>query len=226
MLSSLLTALIVSVSVSARPAPTPQRAVKRSCPEDPQGPAKAAQHAYRQLVREYADTLPGPGGKTHRERRVEEIIGQSLDVRSFSRRTLARAWEKASPEQRAAWTGTLGTMLHRKYRSRLKAPHRHRLITGQVTIKCRDATVVGRLVRSGAPRSRGGNAVALRMSHDVSGWRIYDVAIDGTSLLATWRHRFRRFYRAGGLRSVQAQLAKLARRYPCKTAACRRFAAP
>ena len=118
-------------------------------------------------------------------------------------------------------------MLHRKYRDRLKDPHKHRLKILKVTLqKCRFAVVEGRLEPLVRKRADDGNDVVLRMSHGPAGWRVYDVKVDETSLLLMWRSRFRRIFNDGRLAAVQEQLAKLAKRYPCKTPACKRFAKP
>jgi len=226
LLAILLTAQAAIAAAPPEPA-APSAPPRQVCPKDPKAAEKAARHTYSQLVAEYADALPGPRGESHRERRVEEIIARSLDVGTFARETLKRVWTKGDAAQQRRWTETLGSMLHRKYRDRLQDPHKHRLtITKVKLVKCHFAVVEGRLVPRIRKRTDDGNDVVLRMSHGPSGWRVYDVKVDETSLLLMWRSRFRRIYNDGKLAAVEGQLAKLAKRYPCKTPACKRFAKP
>ena len=51
-------------------------------------------------------------------------------------------------------------------------------------------------------------------------WRLYDVEVDGTSLLQTWRGRFRRIFREGGVGALDEQMVGLSKRYPCPEAGC------
>lgn len=182
----------------------------------------------------HTDTLPGPRGEAHRRRQEDALIVSALDVQAFAKHVLVSAWPKASEEDRTRWTATLGRMLHAKYRERLKNPHRHTLIIGDTRWRCEAPKITGKRARQKArkapvaspvaasvtlrlvPKARPnakGNALLVHLWRGPKSWRIFDVSVDGTSLMLTWRGRFTSFYRAGGLTSVRRQMTKLAARY-------------
>lgn len=130
---------------------------------------------------------------------LEQHILPHFDREAIARMVLARHWRTASDEQKARFTEEFTELLMRTYASALSA------FSGE--------TVTFRPVRAGANantvtiqtqiKTGGGNALSVdyQLYRDANNqWKIYDVAIEGMSLMMTHRSEYNALIqRLGGL---------------------------
>lgn len=135
---------------------------------------------------------------------VEELILPHLDFNSFSRLTLGKYWRQASPEQRTAFTLAFQQLLMRSYATSLNAyngesiEHLGEREEGEnrLLIQTQMLRVQGAPVRID---------YRLQLRDDV--WRIYDVVIEGISLIMTYRTSFSEEISRIGLDGLIAKLS-------------------
>ncbi len=188
------------------------------CAPSVQGARDTVLRRFRELADAYEDVLPGPRGQALLQRELDRIIDASVDVGAFARWSLRVAWDQVDADTRARWGEALRLMLRARYRRRLQDPRTQRLEIQRTALDCERATVWTRTIdRRGRASSR---VVVFRLVfHPEAGadaWRVYDVAVDGTSLLATYRGRFVKVYREGGVSALDRHLRSVAARYATK----------
>jgi phospholipid transport system substrate-binding protein len=119
---------------------------------------------------------------------MERIIVPHVDIRFMGREVLGRYWKRASEAQRARFLAAFRRMLIDDY----AAVFRHysnesvELLPMHADAR-KDNTLVSVIVNKlDGERIR----VDYRLHRDGAGWRIYDVEVDGISLLLNFRNTF------------------------------------
>jgi phospholipid transport system substrate-binding protein len=188
-----------------------------NCTTEGPGPGPAVAATYAELTQIYRTALPGPDGLQQRDDKIDRLLAERLDVQEFASRTLARAWEAADQPTRERWARALTGLVHARYRSRFGEPGEMTLEVIEARQACLRAEVTTKMSER---RSQNVREVVFSVVHRAGRWRLYDVSLDGVSLVRIWRERFHRFYREGGAGELERQLAQIARRYPCAKAYC------
>lgn len=153
------------------------------------------------LRAEFANTEPEPA-------RVQDFIrqevGEHFDVELVARRVLAKNWRKANAEQRQGFIDAFGLLLLRTYASSL-LNYLDVDVTYQKT-RVRKANE-RESVRVLATNSGGLQVpVTYEVRKDDDKWRIYDVVVDGVSVVATYRSAFASIVRRQGVDGLIEQL--------------------
>ncbi|HSS63017.1 MAG TPA: ABC transporter substrate-binding protein [Gammaproteobacteria bacterium] len=142
-------------------------------------------------------------------RLVDEIVTPHIDVDATGRYMLGKHWRKGTPEQRDRFLYELRKMLVRSYANALaeyKAGDQINYISERVND---DGTLAVVRVQIPRPRTNQPADVAYRL-HKTSGeWKVFDVTIEGVSMVTTYRSTFRVKLDRQGLDSVIEELAAL-----------------
>jgi phospholipid transport system substrate-binding protein len=119
---------------------------------------------------------------------AEQKVLPHFDFTRMTRLAVGRNWSQASPEQREALTKEFRTLLVRTYSSSLSQYRNQKIEVKPLTAAPGDEDVV---VRS-AVIQEGGPPIPIdyRMEKLPQGWKVYDVVIDGASLVTTYRGSF------------------------------------
>lgn len=119
---------------------------------------------------------------------VDALILPHFDFARMSQRVLGKYWRQANEDQRARFVAEFQTLLVRTYATAL-AEYRDQVINYLPTRMPDDATKVNvrtEVVQSGSPPI----PIDYRMYLKDDGWKVYDVAIDGVSLVINYRSTF------------------------------------
>ncbi len=136
---------------------------------------------------------------------VDHRIVPYFDFRRMSRWVLARYWRTAKPAQRAAFTTQFRDLLVRTYATALLSysgqrisylPYRHNPHSRHAVVK---SVIV---------QNNGSANVPLdyMFVHKKIGWKVYDVTIDGVSLVTNYRSVYGRKIREHGLSALIANM--------------------
>jgi phospholipid transport system substrate-binding protein len=128
---------------------------------------------------------------------VETRILPLFDFTRMTQLAVARNWRVATPEQQKTLTAEFKTLLVRTYSIAL-SNYRDQAIEFKPLRAAPGVTEV--TVKSVIKQS---GAEALTMDYDMEklaeGWKVYDIKIDGVSLITTYRETFAGKVREGGL---------------------------
>jgi len=134
-------------------------------------------------------------------RKIVELAEQKVlphfDFERMTRLAVGRNWAQATPEQKAALVKEFRTLLVRTYSSSL-AQYRDQSIEvkpSKVGAQDKDAVVKTAVIQKGGPQI----PIDYSMEKAESGWKVFDVTIDGASLVTTYRGTFNDQIARGGL---------------------------
>lgn len=166
-------------------------------------PSEVIQNTANRVIERLHDS-PKPLSDDQAYALVEDLIIPHLDFDSFARFTLGKHWRQASPEQRTAFTREFRDLLMRSYATSLNAYNGERIEQlGQRDEGEGRIQLQTQLIRShGAPVR-----VDYRLHQRDGAWKVYDVVIDGISLIMTYRTSFGEEISHSGLDALIQKMA-------------------
>lgn len=166
-------------------------------------PARAQSPGPEELIKNTFEEAKATVRETQDPKKLRAIAEQKLlpvfDFERMTRLAVGPGWRSATPEQRTALTNGFRQLLVNTYNSALNQASS--LLDKTLEIKqtqktdARDVTVRS-VVRSG---SRPPVALDYRLSNEGSGWKVYDVVVEGVSLVTTYRTEFSEQVRSSGV---------------------------
>ena len=137
---------------------------------------------------------------------AEEKILPNFDFDRVCRMVLGKNWKTATPEQQSAFQKEFRSLLLRTYASAL-GKYRDQTIEYKplrAEAGSHDVTVKTQIVQ------QGGQPIAVDYSlakTDAGAWKVYDIVIEGVSLVTNYRSQFSNEIRQNGLDSLNKKLA-------------------
>ena len=133
---------------------------------------------------------------------VRRIAEQIFDFEETARRALGRHWQARTPEERREFVGLFTDLLERTYISRIETYSGERVVYAGDTVEGKEATVRTRLV------TRDGKEVPIDYRMRLAGerWLVYDVVIEGVSLVANYRSQFNRIIQTSSYQELLSRL--------------------
>jgi phospholipid transport system substrate-binding protein len=128
---------------------------------------------------------------------AEQKVLPHFDFERMTRLAVGRNWAQASPEQKAALVKEFRTLLVRTYSSSL-AQYRDQTIEVKplrTGAQDKDVTVKTSVLQKGGPPI----PIDYAMEKQDADWKVYDVTIDGASLVTTYRGTFNDQIARGGI---------------------------
>ena len=147
--------------------------------------------------------LKQPGRAEERRRRLEQIIGDRFDYQEMSRRALGASWNELADKDKEEFVSLFRKLLINSYADKIEsysgegvqyinertekdyAEVRTKVLTGKIEIP-----LDYRLLNKGAD------------------WRVYDVVVDGVSLVNNYRGQFSKILRSSTFADLVDQLRK------------------
>ena len=135
---------------------------------------------------------------------VDQIVLPNFDFELMSRWVLGRAWQQATPEQRRRFTEEFRTLLVRTYAKALLeyADEDIRVPPQPSAADGNEATIRTEV------RPKSGQPIQINYSMHLNNdaWKVYDVTVDGVSLVTNYRGTFVGQIRDSGIDAVIADL--------------------
>jgi phospholipid transport system substrate-binding protein len=138
-----------------------------------------------------------------RRQKLRSVIGGHFDFADMSRSALGIHWKRLSEEQRREFVRLFTSLMEAAYMSRIES------YSGQKIEFLKEradgpgyAEVYTSIVQNGAQPIR----VNYRLKQTDSGWKVYDVLVDGISLVANYRNQFNRVINSKGYDGLVQQI--------------------
>lgn len=131
--------------------------------------------------------LKGDAGKKIKEQKVEAAADKLFDYVELSKRTLGLNWNKFTQEQRKEFVGLFKTVLKDAYVDKIMAYTNER-VNFIKEIPLSETTVE---VQSTVVSKGGVTPINYRVIKREKEWKVYDVIIEGVSLINNYRTQFR-----------------------------------
>jgi phospholipid transport system substrate-binding protein len=137
---------------------------------------------------------------------AEEKILPHIDFAEATRLAVGRAWRDATPEQRKRLVEEFRSMLVRTYSNALEGyeGQEMKVLPSRVKPGETEATVRNQFTRA------GGKPVPIdyQMRKTDGGWKIYDIAVEGISLVLTYRSEFDQVVKQEGIDGLIKRLGQ------------------
>ncbi len=139
---------------------------------------------------------------------IEEKIVPHFDFERMTRLAVGRNWRQATPEQRKALVSEFRTLLVRSYSTAYTAYKQVEVEVKPLRMNPTDDDVQ---VRTQIKLPNGAPPVNVDYSMFKAGdsWKVYDVSVDGVSLVTTYRNTFAEQVRQNGMSGLVKALAEM-----------------
>ena len=151
-------------------------------------PLETIQTQVNKLLEVLSDpSLKAESVKETKEKKIWAIIDTVFDYSELSARTLAQHWKAFTPEQQKEFVRLFGKLLGSTYMDRIMAYSNEKVIFGKTTQLSDNITEVQSEIVT-ASRSV---PISYRMILKDNHWKVFDVVIEGVSLVQNYRTQFR-----------------------------------
>ncbi|MCC6714633.1 MAG: ABC transporter substrate-binding protein [Gammaproteobacteria bacterium] len=174
-------------------------AVSRADAHDPQSIVKSTTDGVLQALRQ------GGTDKQHVYSLVEQMVLPHFDFRKMSQWVLGKNWRQGSPEEQQRFVSEFQKLLVRTYSTALMEYSGETVtyLPTQADDAGKIAVVKTQVVRSGGPTI----PIDYRLYAADGDWKVFDVAVDGVSLVASYRTSFNEQIGARGFGGLVDELA-------------------
>jgi phospholipid transport system substrate-binding protein len=167
------------------------------------GWAATAQEQLKGAIERVVSTLDSPamkgeGKAADRRAAVRLIANEIFDFGEIARRSLGRYWQPLSEAQRAEFVGLFGDLLERSYISKIELYGGEKIVYGGERVDGDLATVNTKII------TKNGTEVPVdyRLFRRGDNWMIYDVNIEGISLVSNYRTQFNKIIQTNGFNAL------------------------
>jgi phospholipid transport system substrate-binding protein len=152
-----------------------------------------------------SDKQLAAGDKQKAVKLAEEKVLPYIDFEEATRLAVGRAWAKATPEQKKRLVAEFRNMLVRTYSNAIGEYQGQTLkvLPSRGKQDPQDTTVRTQFVRPGGPPL----PIDFQMRNE-GGWKVYDIAVEGVSLVLTYRSEFDAVVKQEGIDGLIKRLAQ------------------
>lgn len=147
--------------------------------------------------------LKQPAKATERRELLEKVVGNRFDYQEMSRRSLGAPWAKLSDKEKEEFVSLFQTLLVNSYADKVEA------YSGEGVEYINERTEKDYAeVRTKVLTGKTEIPLDYRLLNKASVWRVYDVVVDGVSLVNNYRGQFTKILRSGSYSDLVDQLRK------------------
>lgn len=139
---------------------------------------------------------------------ISKIINKRFDFRAMSQRTLATNWKKTSDEEKKQFTALFSQLIESSYVGKIEAYTNEKVEYPGEKVKGKKAVVETLILTSSADIP-----VNYKLYQKGDQWLVYDVIIEGVSLISNYRSSYQEIMKDEGfdglLNKMQAKIDEL-----------------
>jgi phospholipid transport system substrate-binding protein len=147
-------------------------------------------------------SLKGEGKVPERRVAVRKIANEIFDFGEIAKRSMARHWQPLSEAQRNEFVGLFADLLERSYISKIETYGGEKIQYTAERVDGDYATVSTRII------TKNGTEVPVdyRMIKRSDRWLVYDVSIEGVSLVSNYRTQFNKIIQTSSYNELVSKL--------------------
>jgi phospholipid transport system substrate-binding protein len=157
-----------------------------------------------EVLRILADKdLKQPAKANERRQLLEKVVGERFDYPEMSRRALGAPWANLSDKDKEEFVSLFQTLLVNSYADKIES------YSGEGVQYLNERTEKDYAeVRTKVLTGKTEIPLDYRLLNKASVWRVYDVVVDGVSLVNNYRGQFTKIIRSGSYADLVEQLRK------------------
>lgn len=135
--------------------------------------------------------LKKPAKAEERRASIRRVVGERFDFEEMSKRTLALNWQKRTPAERKEFVTLFSDLLERSYINKIEAYTDEKIIYGEETVESEYGVVKTKIITKRNVEA----PIEYKLLKKSSQWMVYDVVIEGVSLVNNYRNQFNKIIR-------------------------------
>ncbi|HEX8960931.1 MAG TPA: ABC transporter substrate-binding protein [Geobacteraceae bacterium] len=156
-----------------------------------------------EVVRIVSDKeLKKPQNEKKRRRELKAAIARIFDYTEMAKRSLATHWKERSPAERKEFVQLFETLLENSYAGKIESYNQEQIVYLKESVEGEYAEVKSKVV---TPK-RDEYALDYRLLNEGGRWMVYDVVIEGVSLVSNYRSQFNRIISGQGYNELVKKL--------------------
>jgi phospholipid transport system substrate-binding protein len=132
-------------------------------------------------------SLKGESGKSAKKAKIRSISEKMFDYNELSRRTLGQNWNKFNNEQQKEFTELYKSILEDAYADKLITYTNEKVLFNKETILSEKTCEIQTTIVT----KKADIPIHYRVIQKEGEWRVYDIVIEGVSLVNNYRTQFR-----------------------------------
>jgi phospholipid transport system substrate-binding protein len=117
---------------------------------------------------------------------LKSAIGRIFDYGEMAKRSLGVHWKKRSSAEQKEFVGLFASLLENSYASKIESYHNEKIVYDAESVDGDYAEVKSRVVTA----KRDEYSLDYRLLKEGTRWMVYDVVIEGVSLVSNYRTQF------------------------------------
>lgn len=146
--------------------------------------------------------LMPPGMAGERQRKIREVVNERFDWTEMSRRALGRHWRKRTKEEREAFTAVFAKLLEGAYMQKVANYSGEKINYEDERVDGDYGAVTAQIITSKNEEI----SVEYRLKKKTDEWLVYDVSIEGVSLVNNYRTQFNDILRTSSFKDLMKRL--------------------
>jgi phospholipid transport system substrate-binding protein len=131
-------------------------------------------------------SLKGPENAEQKKILIRQAVDERFDWAEMSKRSLARHWSKRTEEEQQEFIRLFGMLLERTYMDKVQDYSGEKVLYDGESVDGKYAVVTVRIVT----RKETEVSVKYRMKKKKDDWLVYDISIEGVSMINNYRKQF------------------------------------
>lgn len=136
--------------------------------------------------------LKQPENKQKRREKIRKVLRQNFNYEEMSMRALAVHWKKRTPAEKKEFVSLFRDLLERSYMKRIEAYTDENVVYAAESIDGDYAEVKTKIITERTVVI----PINYRLLKSSSKWKVYDVVIEGVSLIKNYRTQFNKIIRS------------------------------
>jgi len=133
-------------------------------------------------------SLKGESGKNTKKAKIRSLAREMFDFTELSRRTLAQNWKKLNAGQQKEFTDLYASLLEETYANRIVSYTNEKVLYGKEKNLTENTVEVQTTIVTTQKTDIPINYRVIRKDYE---WKVYDVVIEGVSLINNYRTQFK-----------------------------------
>ena len=176
--------------------------------QEPGSAMEAVRQTSEAVIRVLNDeALKKAGRADERRQQLMQIIGERFSYEEISKRTLGSQWNKLSAQQRQEFIELFKGLLAKTYVDKIEGYGKEHVLYVHERLENGFAEVRTRIVSG-----QGALPLDFRLVEQAGAWRVYDIIVDGISLVNNYRGQFSRILNQYSYPHLMAKLKERSER--------------
>jgi phospholipid transport system substrate-binding protein len=146
--------------------------------------------------------LKKPENRELRTKKIREIVNKRFDFEEMAKRSLALNWGKRTPEERKEFVTLFSDLLENTYVRKIERYENEKVVYLDERITGQYAVVRTKIIKP----QEAEIPVEYRIFKETGKWEVYDIIVEGVSLVNNYRSQFSQIIRSSSYEELVKKL--------------------